>query len=94
MISQNLAHQFDVLIPHGMLQSFTLECPRKFFEFPEFKILLLNMIPFQKRMDLPGIEPGSPRCKRGVLPLDYRPFILIEPALIFKSCYFSFFNIN
>lgn len=24
-------------------------------------------------MDLPGIEPGTPRCKRGILPLDYRP---------------------
>ena len=45
-------------------------------------------------MDLPGIEPGTPRCKRGILPLDYRPLILFfnknnyqfyfEPELVFN----------
>ena len=27
----------------------------------------------RKNMDPAGIEPTTPRCKRGVLPLDYRP---------------------
>ena len=31
-------------------------------------------------MDLPRIELGPPRCKRSILPLDYRPNNLIRPS--------------
>ena len=30
---------------------------------------------FDFSMDPPRIERGTPRCKRGVLPLDYGPFL-------------------
>ena len=38
---------------------------------------LQNFILFPRNniMDLRGIEPRAPRCKRGILPLDYRPLI-------------------
>ena len=29
-------------------------------------------------MDLPGIEPGTPVCKTGILPLDYEPLKLFS----------------
>ena len=44
-------------------------------------------------MDLPGIEPGTPRCKRGILPLDYRPVLFfIEPELVFNIFYIILFS--
>lgn len=35
-------------------------------------------------MDLPGIEPGSSRCKRDILPLDYKPKHKVWVELVFK----------
>jgi hypothetical protein len=36
-------------------------------------------------MDLPGIEPGTPRCKRGILPLDYRPRVISRMQIILSA---------
>ncbi len=49
-------------------------------------------------MDSPRIERGSPRCKRGILPLDYEPPEFItnfaqNNLFIYKMCrkkYISF----
>jgi hypothetical protein len=40
--------------------------------------ILLNMICeiHKEIMDPPRIELGTPRCKRGILPLDYGPLFL------------------
>ena len=38
-------------------------------------------------MDSPGIEPGSSRCKRDILPLDYKP---VRDNLRFSSHNFPF----
>ena len=35
-------------------------------------------------MDLSGIEPESPPCKGGILPLDYRPLFYFEPVVVFN----------
>ena len=40
-------------------------------------------------MDPPRIELGTPRCKRGILPLDYGPLLfLFQPVIVFNIFYF------
>ena len=41
-------------------------------------------LPIRERMDLPWIEHGAPRCKRGILPLNYRPIYFIDRPELFK----------
>ena len=37
------------------------------------RVILIYLIYFIKKfMRLPGIEPGSPRWQRGILPLDHK----------------------
>ena len=85
---------YAVLIKHEAFQHpyTNYSCSSSAFQhrlnMKRFPSVICELI-HKKLMDLPGVEPGSPRCKRGIIPLDYRPNILLSPHQFLNVMLFS-----